>query len=169
LFTVTQVLFLTLLAWPTVGGFSFTIKKWGEIALENVSDIVFDDNTFSRLVLNPEKKELIRALVVHTENAFADIISGKGAGCIFLLHGKPGCGKTLTAEAIAEMLHRPLYSVSVGELGTKTETLETKLRDILEVASVWNAVILIDEADIFLEKRADSDIERNAMVGIFLR
>lgn len=43
------------------------------------------------------------------------------------------------------------------------------LRDILDVASVWNAVILIDEADIFLEKRTDNDINRNALVGIFLR
>ena len=89
-----------------------------------------------------------------------------GAGCIFLLHGPPGCGKTLTAEAIAEMLHRPLYSISVGELGTQTATLETKLRDILEVASAWDSVILIDEADIFLEKRVDSDIE--VRVGCYM-
>jgi SpoVK/Ycf46/Vps4 family AAA+-type ATPase len=33
----------------------------------------------------------------------------------------------------------------------------------------WNAVILIDEADIFLEKRAENDVQRNAMVGFFLR
>lgn len=43
---------------------------------------------------------------------------------------------------------RPLYSVSVGELGTNTDELEKKLREILELASTWNAVILIDEADI---------------------
>ena len=87
-----------------------------------------------------------------------------------------GVGKTLTSEAIAEHLHHPLYSVTVGELGTNTKDLETKLQEILEVASesnddeidssgVWNAVILIDEADIFLEKRSDNDIVRNAMVG----
>jgi len=85
------------------------------------------------------------------------------------LHGPPGTGKTLTAEAIAELLKRPLYSVSVGELGTTVEKLEEKLREILEVAHLWNAVILLDEADIFLEKRSDNDIHRNAMVGIFLR
>eukprot|EP01117_Protostelium_nocturnum_P011204 TRINITY_DN4066_c0_g1_i1.p1 TRINITY_DN4066_c0_g1~~TRINITY_DN4066_c0_g1_i1.p1 ORF type:complete len:183 (+),score=62.05 TRINITY_DN4066_c0_g1_i1:164-712(+) len=67
------------------------------------------------------------------------------------------------------MLKRPLYSISVGELGTNTSVLESKLRDILVIASSWDAVILIDEADIFLEKRANNDIERNAMVGIFLR
>eukprot|EP01121_Diplochlamys_sp_Union-15-3_P018421 TRINITY_DN6693_c0_g1_i1.p1 TRINITY_DN6693_c0_g1~~TRINITY_DN6693_c0_g1_i1.p1 ORF type:complete len:470 (+),score=88.16 TRINITY_DN6693_c0_g1_i1:105-1514(+) len=155
--------------WPTVGGFSFTVKKWGEVIIEYTGDISFDEGAFQRLVLPQEKKDLIEALVIHTDNTFADIISGKGAGCIFLLHGPPGSGKTLTAEAISEMLHRPLYSVSVGELGTDTSTLEKKLRDILDVASVWNAVILIDEADIFLERRSEHDIQRNAMVGIFLR
>lgn len=59
--------------------------------------------------------------------------------------------------------------MSVGELGTTVEKLEEKLREILEVAHLWNAVILLDEADIFLEKRSDNDIHRNAMVGIFLR
>lgn len=62
-------------------------------------------------------------------------------------------GKTLTAgrfsssnfytktsiEAIAELLHRPLYSVTVGELGTDPVQLESKLREILEVASVWKS------------------------------
>ena len=32
-------------------------------------------------------------------------------------------GKTLTAEAIAELLHKPLYAVSMGELGTTPEAL----------------------------------------------
>jgi len=57
----------------------------------------------------------------------------------------------------------------VGELGTTINELEDKLRNILEVACHWDAVILLDEADIFLEKRTDNDIQRNAMVGIFLR
>ncbi|EXX78205.1 hypothetical protein RirG_017120 [Rhizophagus irregularis DAOM 197198w] len=78
-------------------------------------------------------------------------------------------GKTLTAEAISEYLHRPLYAVSVGELGTSVIELEEKLSEILEVANIWNAVILIDEADIFLERRSELDIKRNALVSVFLR
>jgi len=157
------------LTYPTLGGFSFTAKKWGELDLNKLEEIVYDDDAFDRLVLSNEKKKLIRSLVENTQTSFSDIISGKGGGCIFLLHGSPGVGKTLTAEAIAELLHRPLYSVSVGELGTNTDELEKKLREILELASTWNAVILIDEADIFLERRSENDIVRNAMVGIFLR
>jgi len=155
--------------WPTLLGFSFVSKKWGEINIETLSPVVFDDAAFSRLVLEPAYKEMIKALVENKGATFTDIITGKGGGCIILLHGSPGVGKTLTAEAIAELLHKPMYSVSVGELGTDTDQLENSLREILEVASAWDAVILIDEADIFLEKRTENDIVRNAMVGIFLR
>jgi len=62
-----------------------------------------------------------------------------------------------------------LYSVTVGECGITPVELETKLARILEIASKWNAIILIDEADIYMEQRQTSDIVRNAMVGIFLR
>jgi hypothetical protein len=45
-----------------------------------------------RLVLPEEKKVLIKSLVENSAE-FTDIISGKGGGCIFLLHGSPGVGK----------------------------------------------------------------------------
>eukprot|EP01088_Endostelium_zonatum_P016653 TRINITY_DN458_c0_g1_i1.p1 TRINITY_DN458_c0_g1~~TRINITY_DN458_c0_g1_i1.p1 ORF type:complete len:673 (-),score=224.38 TRINITY_DN458_c0_g1_i1:70-2088(-) len=157
------------MTWPTILGFSFVAKKWGELAVSQLGEVVFDDQAYGRLVLPAEQKLLIKALVQNCDHTFNDIITGKGGGCIFLLHGHPGVGKTLTAESIAELLHRPLYSVSVGELGTDTVELEKRLREILEVSSSWNAVILLDEADIFLEKRSEDDITRNAMVGIFLR
>ncbi len=55
-----------------------------------------------------------------------------------------------------------------NSLLTNTPDLENSLREILEVASAWNAVVLLDEADIFLEKRTDSDVKRNAMVRVCL-
>merc|ERR1712137_839406 len=100
---------------------------------------------------------------------FTDLITGKGGGCIFLLHGSPGVGKTLTAEAVCEHLSIPLYMITVGELGTTPDSLERNLQEILELAASWGCGILLDEADIFLEKRSKKDIVRNAMVGIFLR
>lgn len=150
-------------------GFSFVTKQWGQFPVSGLQDIQFKQDAYDQLVLDPEKKHLIRALVQHSEGNFEDIISGKGGGCIFLLHGEPGVGKTLTAEAVSELLQRPLYSVSVGELGTDPATMEKNLRQILDVAQIWNAVILLDEADIFLEKRSTGDILRNACVGVLLR
>ena len=99
----------------------------------------------------------------------ADLIAGKGEGTIFLLFGPPGCGKTLTAEAVAESLHRPLYVVSMGELGTTPEVLEERLSEVLELCAAWGALALIDEAEMLLEARTSADIVRNAMVCVMLR
>lgn len=162
---------------PWVLGFSFGTKLWGEINIENIAPVKFDRQAYDQLVLPKRQignvtvdvKSMLRSLVEHGSLGFSDFISGKGGGMIFLLHGPPGLGKTLTAEAIADLLHRPLYPVSVGELGTSPEMLEENLRVVLEVAVLWNAVLLFDEADIFLEARTASDIHRNALVSIFLR
>lgn len=154
---------------PHLYGFSLAAKRWGMVEIEGLSPIAWRDDAFDRLVMPAAEKELVHALVKHNQGGFSDVIDGKGGGCIFLLHGEPGQGKTMLAEAVAESLHRPLYSVSIGELGTSPDHLETRLRSILDVATVWDAVILLDEADIFLEARDEKDIDRNAMVGVFLR
>jgi SpoVK/Ycf46/Vps4 family AAA+-type ATPase len=62
---------------------------------------------------------MIQALVKdHARKQSVDAIVGEGEGSIFLLHGPPGVGKSLMAKAISELLHKPLYVVSMGELGT---------------------------------------------------
>jgi AAA+ superfamily predicted ATPase len=86
-----------------------------------------------------------------------------------VLHGPPGTGKTLTAEGISELLKCPLYMVSAGELGTDSRYLESELQKILDICHAWGAILLLDEADVFLEKRNMHDIHRNALVSIFLR
>lgn len=154
---------------PVLYGFSLTVKQWGRLDLDGMSDINWRDDAWDKLVVEEDKKDMIYSLVKFHGSGFTDIIEGKGGGTIFLLHGPPGWGKTASAEAVAELLHKPLYSVSVGELGTSTDTLEKRLRNILDVAVIWNAVLLLDEADIFLEERDEHNIQRNAMVGVFLR
>ena len=154
---------------PYVLGFSFRAKTWGMLRIADIKPIDWAKDAFERLVLEPKTKKRVRALVQNSTDSFSDIIGGKGGGCVFLLHGEPGQGKTLTAETVAEDLRRPLYSISVGELGTDPDQLEKRLREILDLATIWNAVLLLDEADIFLEARDEKDVLRNAMVGVFLR
>lgn len=160
---------LMFMCYPFVNGFSFTSKDWGEMFVEQIDDVKFDDKAFDYLVLDDSIKQMLKALVVNSEGTFTDIIHKKSGGTIICLAGNPGIGKTVTAESISELLHKPLYSISVGELGTNAKEVEIKLSEILEIANAWNAIILIDEADIFLEKRASSDLVRNAMVSVFLR
>lgn len=59
--------------------------------------------------------------------------------------------------------------VTSGELGIRSDALEKKLQLILDVAHTWGAVLLLDEADVFLEQRRPQDVSRNAMVSVFLR
>lgn len=59
--------------------------------------------------------------------------------------------------------------VSSGDLGTDSTTLDDQLSRIMDMTSTWRAVLLIDEADVFLERRSLHDMQRNAMVSVFLR
>lgn len=47
--------------------------------------------------------------------------------------------------------------------------MESDLETILDICHAWGAILLLDEADVFLEKRNMHDIYRNALVSIFLR
>ncbi|KAJ7319012.1 P-loop containing nucleoside triphosphate hydrolase protein [Mycena albidolilacea] len=162
-----------LLATNVLRGFSFSEKKWFQLFIDNYSEIVWNEASFDRLVLPESSKNFIRALVSShlrvKDNKFDDIIKGKGRGLVTVLHGPPGVGKTLTAECIAEHTRRPLYVVSSGDLGTSASNLEWELTRILDLAHTWNAILLVDEADVFLEKRTLTDVDRNALVSVFLR
>jgi AAA+ superfamily predicted ATPase len=85
-----------------------------------------------------------------------------------VLKGDPGLGKTLTAQVFAEQNHRPLYELQCSQLGISPPEVEENLRDALLRARRWNAVLLINEADVFVRARG-SDIIQNAIVGVFLR
>ncbi|KAI8817829.1 P-loop containing nucleoside triphosphate hydrolase protein [Fimicolochytrium jonesii] len=155
---------------PVLRGFSFSAKQWVTLEVAKLDAIVFDDNAFDGLVLEADTKDTIESLVTSFDSTSnLDLIATKSEGLILNLAGPPGVGKTLTCEAVAEKLHLPLYSVTVGELGTELKDLETNLRNLLEIAARWQAITLIDEADIFMQQRTDMDVVRNGFVGIFLR
>ena len=140
--------------------------------MDRLRDVVWSDEAFRSLIIGPKQKTLIHSLVKqHTAHTtrFDDVVPGKGRGLIGLLSGRPGCGKTLTAEAVAEITHRPLYVVSAGDLGIQPCDLDERLTEILELAQTWDAVLLLDEAEVFLQQRSATDVKRNALVSIFLR
>lgn len=162
-----------LIASPVVLGFAFSEKLWLEFTVSGINEVEWNEGAFDSLVLPDNQKSIVKALVEsHTfqgKKNIDDVIQGKGRGLVAVLHGNPGTGKTLTAEGIAELLKCPLYMVSAGELGTNPRELEAELTKILDIAHAWGAVLLLDEADVFLEKRTVQDIHRNALVSIFLR
>ena len=62
-----------------------------------------------------------------------------------------------------------MYSVTSGDIGTEPGDAEIKIREIFEYALTWKAIVLLDEADIFLAQRDTENIDRNALVSVFLR
>ncbi|KAK7984661.1 P-loop containing nucleoside triphosphate hydrolase [Apiospora saccharicola] len=99
----------------------------------------------------------------------ADFVVGKGTGLTFLLHGKPGVGKTLTAECIAAFTRRPLMILTASDIGIDAKQVEENLSEHFKNAKNWGAILLIDEADIFMERRTVQDLTRNSLVAGFLR
>ncbi|XP_076141775.1 nuclear valosin-containing protein-like [Alosa pseudoharengus] len=88
----------------------------------------------------------------------------------FLLHGPPGCGKTLLAQAVAGEMELPMLKVSAPELvsGVSGES-EQKLRELFELA-VKSApcILFIDEIDAITPKRemASKDMERRIVAQL---
>lgn len=59
--------------------------------------------------------------------------------------------------------------IGVAELGLDAAKAEYNLSKLFDLATKWEALLLIDEADVFLETRSTSDMARNALVSAFLR
>ncbi|KAK1545978.1 hypothetical protein CPAR01_03480 [Colletotrichum paranaense] len=155
----------------TVHGFNLKEKKWVVLYVDNTHAVDWNYKAFDRLVLDIKTKEMVRALVDVQTSAkkMDDIITGKGGGLIILLHGSPGTGKTLTAESVAEIAEKPLYRVTCGDIGTDARDVEKYLETVMYLGKTWDCVLLLDEADVFLEERTMADLQRNSLVSVFLR
>ncbi|KAH7325774.1 P-loop containing nucleoside triphosphate hydrolase protein [Stachybotrys elegans] len=154
-----------------VAGYSLRDKKWGWFSVEMIRDVEFNENAFDGLILQEDQKHVMVSLVrSHADGMveFDDMIRGKGKGLVFLLHGDPGTGKTLTAESIADLVKAPLMRIDAGMLGSDASELANTLQELLQLAERWKAIALLDEADIFLQQRDRSHIERNRLVAVFL-
>lgn len=161
-----------LISAPFVRGYALKEKVWLNFFVNAVQDITFNTKAFESLVLPANQKELILGFTETQQSyrsQFDDVIEGKGRGIILLLCGPPGVGKTLTAESVAEQMRVPLYMMSAGDLGLDPRHVESKLQGILDMCTRWNAILLLDEADVFLEERSLHELERNKLVSIFLR
>lgn len=151
----------------------------GLFPVHGIRDITFNTLAYDKLVLPPGEKEMAWAFVESKnrlldasdsdcKTTFDDFVTDKGKGLVMLLCGSPGVGKTYTAEAIAEMAKVPLYMASAGELGSAAADVEDALDEALDLCRRWKAMLLLDEADVFLGKRfsgGNESLERNELVS----
>lgn len=155
---------------PMVRGFSLAQKRYFFADVRDLKPYKYDTKAIQNLVLPPDMKGILEQIFEQeSEGLFSDIsVKGKHGGMVILATGRPGTGKTMTAEVFAEKNRRPLYIIEIGELGIDLSSIEQNLQRIFRRASRWNAVLLLDEADVFMAQR-DFDFHRSAIVGVFLR
>lgn len=153
-------------------GFSFDRKCWAGLAVSQLRDPGWDDKALERVMMPPVKRELLRSLVSayrggnRARSGPDDTAKGDNQGLVGLLSGSPGVGKTMTAGAVAEVSRRPLYAVSVGELGTDVSEIDRRLGKVLAAASTWKCVLLIEGCDVFLRRLS---LVTNALASLLLR
>jgi len=89
---------------------------------------------------------------------------GSGTGTLQGTTTATAIGGTVTftdlSYPVAETMKVPLYMMSAGDLGIKSHEVEINITNILEMVAKWNAVLLLDECDVFLEARSKHDLER---------
>lgn len=138
------------------------------VHVDDMEPYAYQPDLKQKLILPPEQTDLIDILTAEMDVLMDDIIEGKSGGTTVLCAGPAGVGKTLTAEVYSEIIKRPLYRVHSGQLGLNVTEMEIALKNTLVRAQRWGAVMLIDEADVYI-KRRDDNIAANAVVGVFLR
>lgn len=154
---------------PFVRVFDMKRKEYCYVDVRDLTEHEWDKDALSKLVLPGAIGDVLRSIFeTPNQDLFGDVLSHRGGGMAILATGSPGVGKTLTSEVYSNHTGRPLYVMEIGELGTNLEKIEENLRRIFDRAERWNLILLLDEADIFFAKR-DLDIERSAIVGVFLR
>ncbi|KAF2648478.1 P-loop containing nucleoside triphosphate hydrolase protein [Lophiostoma macrostomum CBS 122681] len=166
-----------------VPGYVLNRKIWAMLSTSK-TDLMESQATsdpWNDLVLEPKHKVIIEALVakhlhhpadsteLDTPFQLGDFVAGKGRSIVLLLHGPPGVGKTSTAECIAAHMERPLYPLTSGNLPVRADDLEEHLQVHFNLAARWGCILLLDEADVFLQRRRLNELEINAMVSVFLR
>ncbi|KDN68602.1 putative ATPase [Colletotrichum sublineola] len=143
----------------TMKGFDMNTKTWSERTHLSKSCSVWNREAFEDLVIEPKTKDLVKAVVMNrlASEESTDLIQGKGNGLFILLHG------------VAEIAEKPLYKVTCGDVGTKPDEVEKYLEVVTLLGKTWGCVVLLDEADVFLEQRSLANLKRNALVSVFLR
>lgn len=165
---IPQRLFTQLPVHPYILMFHLELHHYLWVHVEDMQLYEYQPDLKQKLILPEEQTDLIDILTAEMDVLMDDIVAGKSGGTTVLCAGPPGVGKTLTAEVYSEIIKRPLYRVHSGQLGLSVAAMETALKDALTRAQRWGAVMLIDEADVYI-KRRDDDMTMNAVVGVFLR
>ena len=114
--------------------------------------------------------ELRHKRLIFKKWGLAEVIR-KSKGVSMLFVGQPGTGKTLTAEAIAREIRRPLMIVNYAHLENMwVGETEKNIESVFRAAEESGAVLFFDEADAVFHRRGHSAMPwTNRDVNVLLK
>ncbi len=129
--------------------------------------------TLDQVILNPSVKERINVAISATKHRAFLCDSwglsehfGSARAIILNFYGKPGTGKSMAAEAIADALGKKVYHINYSDLESKYVGETPKnIRKAFARATEDDAILIFDEADSFLGKRLTS-VTQSADYGV---
>ncbi|KAK8021678.1 hypothetical protein PG990_006816 [Apiospora arundinis] len=133
-----------------VFGFVLRNRKWHELDMTNVSEVAIlgEGKGFDQLELPPGHGNMVKSMI--RQHLRDRRLASETRDKIDVVRGK---GKKITS----------------GDLGTTAREVEDALEQNFNLASRWDCILLIDEADVFLGERNREDFVRNSLVAVFLR
>lgn len=125
--------------------------------------------SFDEVVLRKEIRDTLNDVVSFCENKDTLIKEWdlnrflKGNSSVGInFYGEPGTGKTISAEAVANALGKKIIKADYSEIqDSKWGATEKNLTELFKKAESNGSIILLDEADGLLGKRAESGSNAN--------
>jgi len=156
------------------------LLNWGP--RRDLVEIIAPRRTFADVILPDKTRRALADAIVQIEKHHLIFEAwglgerhSTGTGLIFNFAGPPGTGKTICAEAIANLLGKRLYKVRYSELEScwAGETGKN-ITSVFREARQQDAVLLFDEADSIASRRFTAmsfgyEREANQAVNILLK
>lgn len=113
--------------------------------------------SLKEVALSEKAEETIRQIIAEQNNAETLLASGVVPTNRILFCGPPGCGKTMTANALAFELGLPIAYVHLdGLVSSYLGQTGTNIRKIFEFVKGKRIMLFLDEFDAIAKKRDDS-------------
>ena len=127
----------------------------------NVFDLIINDKeevSFSDIYLDDANRQVLTQLIL--EHKYIDELNKYGlpVNNKILLHGSSGCGKTMTAKAIARELGKNILILNLSNVVcSRIGETSQNIRQVFDKASREKAVLFLDEFDQIGKARGNDD------------
>ena len=120
----------------------------------DMNDIVFDERLFSQI------SQFLR------EYEHVEILTKYGLPVVnkILLYGKSGCGKTMTARAIANKLNKKIKTINLGNIiSSKLGETSRNIASAFKMIETQEAILFFDEFDSLGKERNYDNTDSSEM------